>query len=331
MTRLRVVCPALAIAIASLADASSAFCQAGALEVGHGGWKADSISMLWSAGFRRTLAGPIDYSIALSHLDDRRSLLDRTQTGGELSMGVGRDGSGPYAVAGAGLGMKHYDGNIDAWWSAGAGWAVRVLPFLSVGLEARYRAEDQFSRGFWSLDPTDRRGPTLTVQMAILSNKGRRTRRAPEFDPPSPGEVERTVRDRGVSRDGSELASEVVRAALDAMGAPYRWGGEDGNGYDCSGLIQYAYGQHGIILPRVSREQARLGFTVDPRIEALHAGDILGFSVEGAGVTHVGLYIGEGQFIHSATGGVKLSSLTALDPDSAWWRRRWVQARRILQ
>ncbi|MBI2073356.1 MAG: C40 family peptidase, partial [Gemmatimonadetes bacterium] len=48
-------------------------------------------------------------------------------------------------------------------------------------------------------------------------------------------------------------------------------------------------------------------------------------------VTHVGLYLGEGQFIHSASGGVKLSSLSALDGDSQWWRRRWTMARRILQ
>jgi cell wall-associated NlpC family hydrolase len=60
-------------------------------------------------------------------------------------------------------------------------------------------------------------------------------------------------------------------------------------------------------------------------------GDILGFSVEGAGVTHVGLYLGEGQFIHSASAGVKLSSLSAADPDSVWWHRRWVETRRLIQ
>lgn len=222
MIRGRPACWALAMAVAGLAYASPARGQAGALEVAYGGWKSDDISILWSAGYRRTLAGRFDYSVALSHLDDRRSFFDRTQTGAELSVGIGRDGAGPYAVVGAGLGMKHYDGNLDASWSAGTGWAIRVLPFLSVGLEARYRAEDQFSRGFWSLDPTDRRGPAVTLQVALLSGRNRRTRHAPEFDPPTPREVARAVRDRGVSKAGSELASDVVRAALDAMGSPYR-------------------------------------------------------------------------------------------------------------
>ena len=115
------------------------------------------------------------------------------------------------------------------------------------------------------------------------------------------------------------------------MGTPYRWGGGSANGYDCSGLIQYAYGEHGIILPRVSREQARMGIAVERQIDVLRAGDILGFAVDGAGVSHVGLYIGEGQFIHSASAGVKLSSLTATDPDSMWWKNRWIATRRILQ
>jgi cell wall-associated NlpC family hydrolase len=81
----------------------------------------------------------------------------------------------------------------------------------------------------------------------------------------------------------------------------------------------------------VGREQARLGRQVEPRISDLNPGDILGFSVEGAGVTHVGLYVGEGRFIHSASGGVKISNLEATDPDSQWWRRRWVAVRRLLQ
>jgi len=313
--------------------APAAHAQLGAFEGSYGRWKPDPVSIIWTAGVRRTLTGPLSYTLSLSHLDDRGSLADRTQTGAEISFGWGRDGSGLYAVAGVGAGMKHDDGNLDATWSAGVGWAVRILPFLSIGVETRYRVEDQFSRGFWTLDPTDRRGPSLTMTAAIISGRTRAPQRppAPGFRPPTRREVERNARSNGVSRPGSELASEVVQTALEVMGTPYRWGGEGANGYDCSGLIQFAYGQHGIILPRVSREQARLGIAVETSVASLNAGDILGFSVEGAAVSHVGLYIGQGQFIHSASGGVKLSSLTATDPDSQWWQRRWVQTRRILQ
>lgn len=315
-----------------LASAGSLGAQAPAVDVTYGTWMADSPALLWSAGYRRAFMGPIDYSISLTHLDDHRSSFNRTQTGAEISVGLWRDGSGPYGVVGTGLGMKHYDGNIDASWSAGAGWALRVLPFVSIGLEMAYRAEDQFSRGFWRLDPTDRRGFAVLAR-ARMGGGARRSSRPPQpaFEPPSLGTVRPAARVDGFSPSGSELAADVVETALQVMGTPYRWGGDGSNGYDCSGLIQYAYGQHGVILPRVSREQARQGIAVARQIESLQAGDILGFSIEGDRVTHVGLYIGEGQFIHSASAGVKLSSLTAGDPDSVWWQRRWVQSRRILQ
>jgi cell wall-associated NlpC family hydrolase len=65
-------------------------------------------------------------------------------------------------------------------------------------------------------------------------------------------------------------------------------------------------------------------------VDSLRPGDVLRFSVEGDHVTHVGLYVGDGMFIHSASGGVKLSSLTATDPDSQWWQRHWLTARRVV-
>jgi cell wall-associated NlpC family hydrolase len=127
------------------------------------------------------------------------------------------------------------------------------------------------------------------------------------------------------------LAGDVVETALGVMGTPYLWGGEQSTGYDCSGLIQYAYGHHGLILPRVSRDQARAGMHVEPQLEALRPGDVLGFAVEASGVSHVGLYVGDGLFIHSASSGVRLSSLIATDGDSRWWKDRLVAARRIIQ
>ena len=127
-------------------------------------------------------------------------------------------------------------------------------------------------------------------------------------------------------------AADIVRTALDALGTPYVWGGTAENGFDCSGLVQWAYGQHGIRLPRISRDQARSGAEVTPVIDALRPGDILLFAAQpGGGVTHVGLYVGDQTFIHSAGAGVKLSRLQSTDTDGAWWVARWVGARRIVQ
>src|SRR6185295_15159317 len=104
----------------------------------------------------------------------------------------------------------------------------------------------------------------------------------------------------------------------------------DANGFDCSGLIQFAYGSQGLIVPRVSSDEMRTGLAVVHAVDSLRPGDILGFAVEGNRVTHVGLYVGDGTFIHSASGGVKLSRLNRTDADSEWWRRHWVTARRIV-
>jgi cell wall-associated NlpC family hydrolase len=133
-----------------------------------------------------------------------------------------------------------------------------------------------------------------------------------------------------MTENAAATAASVVETALEAMGTPYQWGGTDANGFDCSGLIQYAYGQHGIILPRVSRDQARTGIAVKKSVEALAPGDVLTFSVDGSGISHVALFVGDGMFIHSSSQGVRLSSLTASDGDSQWWRARWVGARRVL-
>jgi cell wall-associated NlpC family hydrolase len=115
------------------------------------------------------------------------------------------------------------------------------------------------------------------------------------------------------------------------MGTPYKWGGEGGNGFDCSGLIQYAYGSQGIVLPRRSTDQAREGVAVDRSLDAVLPGDILTFSNSGNGdVSHVGLYVGNGQFIHSASAGVQISRLSPDDTYGKWWWQRWVGARRIV-
>lgn len=329
--------PYLVAALAALIPCQ-ARAQRSGFDASYGRWWQDSSAVLYSVGYHRSLVGPFDWGLSLAHVDDSRSFADRTQTGADFSLGIGRNDGRAYAVGTVGLAMRHSDGDLDASWSAGVGWAVPIFAFLSLGLEARYRVEDQDARGFWHLRPDDRRGLTLGIRLAT-GGLPRRSRPGPtrppvgppRFDPPSEGELITLGRDSGATPDGARVAADVVRTAIDVMGSPYTWGGSDANGYDCSGLIQYAYGEHGIILPRISRDQARMGQAVEARLETLRPGDILGFSVEGDRVTHVGLYVGEGQFIHSAAGGVKLSSLSALDGDSQWWRRRWTVARRILQ
>ena len=69
----------------------------------------------------------------------------------------------------------------------------------------------------------------------------------------------------------SRIRRNVVETAVAVMGSPFRWGGTDENGFDCSGLIQYAYGEHGVILPRRSRDQARTGVNIERDLALLQA------------------------------------------------------------
>jgi cell wall-associated NlpC family hydrolase len=232
---------------------------------------------------------------------------------------------GPYGLIGIELGLSTDTSRqeLAAHWSLGGGLEWRPLSWLALGAETRYRVEDRGPRGFWK--PGGRRkGLSIAAGLAIGWGGGGGgvvgASRAAVLPPLAiPGRI-------------SGSAADVVRTALDALGTPYQWGGTAENGFDCSGLIQYAYAQHGVRLPRMSRDQAQAGTEVTPVAEALQPGDILLFSARpGGGVTHVGMYVGEGEFIHSSNTGVKLSRLEPHDPEGAYWIARWVGARRVIQ
>ncbi len=319
-----------------LASPTALFAQKSGLDFHYGLWWTDSVAIGLSAGYFRQLLGPLDYGVGLTHYQEKNGLETHRITGVELSTGLWRDGAGLYLVSSVGLGMRHSDGNFDTQWSAGGGYALPVLSWMSLGVEARYKVEDHRSRGFWRLDPNDRRGFVLQARVSFGSTGRRQAVQgaARPIERPSTDTPPRIAAVLEAGREGDDeivaLRLAVVETALDVMGTPYRWGGEGEGGFDCSGLIMYAYREHGLILPRTSRDQARTGQPVDRSISSLLPGDILGFSDGGGGITHVGLYVGDGRFIHSSSSGVKLSSLENPEGDGRWWQRRWVSVRRVI-
>lgn len=128
-------------------------------------------------------------------------------------------------------------------------------------------------------------------------------------------------------RAADRVTARVVEIALESIGTPYEWGGTGENGFDCSGLIQFAYAKLGVRIPRRSTAQMRAGSPVAPDPTQLRPGDVLGFSYDSSRSTgHVGLYIGADEFIHSSSSGVRISTL-----DNPYWRRKLVAARRMVE
>ena len=120
--------------------------------------------------------------------------------------------------------------------------------------------------------------------------------------------------------DGYALSS----TALSLRGAPYQNGGTTPSGFDCSGFVQYVFGQNGVKVPRDVKEQFKLGKSVDPN--RLEPGDLLFFSTTAPGPTHVGIAIGGNQFVHapSEKGVVRVEQLSV-----QYWASRFVGARRV--
>jgi len=112
--------------------------------------------------------------------------------------------------------------------------------------------------------------------------------------------------------------------ALSLRGAPYRNGGVDPNGFDCSGFVRYVYQQHGVAMPRAVREQFRVGKNIDRG--RLEPGDLVFFSTVAPGASHVGIVIGGDQFIHapSERGVVRVENLS-----SQYWSTRYIGAKRV--
>jgi cell wall-associated NlpC family hydrolase len=124
----------------------------------------------------------------------------------------------------------------------------------------------------------------------------------------------------GVAVDPAALVS----TALGYRGVPYRNGGTDPNGFDCSGLVQYVFAQHGIKLPREVREQLQAGR--DVRLAGIEKGDLIFFATTSSEASHVGVAIGGDEFVHapSSRGVVRVEKFSA-----PYWARRIVRIKRL--
>jgi cell wall-associated NlpC family hydrolase len=126
----------------------------------------------------------------------------------------------------------------------------------------------------------------------------------------------------GILARTSRVAEALTRSALRFLGVPYVFGGTTASGFDCSGFVQHVFAMLGIDLPRTADAQYDVGHRA---VGGPHPGDLVFFDTYG-GVSHVGIYLGNGEFVHaSSSRGVMVSHLS-----ESYWAARYVGAKRLI-
>ena len=127
-----------------------------------------------------------------------------------------------------------------------------------------------------------------------------------------------------ISRGSNYISRRIVQTSMEYIGVPYVFGGTTPSGFDCSGYVRYVFANAGIYLPRMADEQYEMGMPVST--DELVAGDLVFFTTYTYGASHVGIYLGEGNFINaSSSRGVSIDSLY-----SSYWGSCYIGARRVM-
>ena len=116
----------------------------------------------------------------------------------------------------------------------------------------------------------------------------------------------------------------VVESAKRFLGVPYLWGGTTPLGFDCSGLVQLAFRLNGVDLPRDADQQFQVGCSIG--VNDLEPADLLFFSNKSSGITHVGIFVGDGQFLHSSG---RARGVTVTPFIDRFFQSIFVEARRV--
>ena len=125
---------------------------------------------------------------------------------------------------------------------------------------------------------------------------------------------------------GRTYGQQIAGFAQKFLGVPYTWGGAAASGFDCSGFIYFVYSNYGVTLPRMADEQYNFGRRV--AVADIQPGDLVFYSTYAPGPSHVGIYVGNGQFIHASSGAGEVT-LTAMS--KPYYQARFLGACRIVR
>ena len=165
--------------------------------------------------------------------------------------------------------------------------------------------------------------PSATADLAMWSSKTKSasavTRSQSVLATKSPDTMHRFA--RGIISRTSSIAMSLTRSAMRFIGTPYVFGGTSAAGFDCSGYTQHVFAMLGIRIPRLADAQFYAG---RPTSGGMTTGDLVFFQTYEPGPSHVGIYLGNGRFVHSSSHGVMVSRL-----GDSYWRSRYLGAKRL--
>ncbi len=186
--------------------------------------------------------------------------------------------------------------------------AVTIISISASSLAAPNESGLNIANGSLRMDSTGQSAPQTTMPLnATPSTQG-------------------TAQSNVAATQSTTLTDKIINTAMNYLGVPYRRGGNSAQeGVDCSGLVQQVYkSSTGMLLPRTAREMSQSGEKVI--LQALKPGDLVFFNTLKRTFSHVGIYIGNGQFVHAPSSGgeVRVESM-----ESRYWQARYNGSRRI--
>lgn len=163
------------------------------------------------------------------------------------------------------------------------------------------------------------------TMLVLLAGCASAPRREPTFKPSHSALADEPAR---APADAVATANDVLFRAMALVGTPYHWGGNTpAGGFDCSGLVDYIYRNAArIMLPHSSREMASIDALKIRRMDELESGDLVFFTIDGD-ISHVGVYVGKGRFVHAPNSG---GTVRLDDIDGPYWRDHFAYGKRLL-